>query len=119
MQSQPLGARVDPGLQLAAFISSSGALSPTKANPMPELDALIQKQAQQLDRRERIKTFHELQRLGARLQPVLPWWGVVEPIDLVWEWVGGVNEHVGWAGNQLGAGAELYPHIWIDPDKQR
>ncbi|MBI5950000.1 MAG: ABC transporter substrate-binding protein [Chloroflexi bacterium] len=111
----PHGGRYDPGAYLSGFIHSTGPTSSTAGNTMPELDALIELANRQLDRKERLATFHEIQRLCAKTQPMVPMGAHQHNIDLTWEWVHGLGDVVGWAGVQYGRHTQtLAHHYWID-----
>jgi peptide/nickel transport system substrate-binding protein len=109
----PNGGRGDPGQWLGVFLSSAGANN--QAGKMfPELDALINKQRQELDRQKRIAVFHDIQRWCAENMPVCPQGGHTDSPSLSWKGLRGPDIYSGWAGNQYSVGVELFPYYWIE-----
>lgn len=106
----PNGTRGDPGQWLFVFFASGGANNQVAKN-FPELDALIVKQRQELDRTKRISVFHDIQRYFAEHVPTAPQGGTEVPV-LIWEGMHGPDEYQGWSGGV--PGAELYPRYWLD-----
>lgn len=113
MTMHPNGSRGDPGQWLQVFFSSSGTRSQALPDPA-ELNALIARQRQELDRTRRIGVIHDIQRYMVENLPAVPQGGTTEVPTLSWAGLRGLGEYFQWAGNSSAQGMELYPYCWLD-----
>jgi peptide/nickel transport system substrate-binding protein len=114
----PNGARPDPGQWLSVFFASTGA-STQLAKNFPELDALILKQRQELDRTRRIPLFHDIQRYCTENMVVAPQGGGADVPVLSLKGLRGPGLYNRWGGNTSSDGIELLQYFWIDDPLRR
>ena len=112
---KPNGGRPTAGGWYALFFAAKGSIS-IVGDEFPELEKMVQDQRRILNRAERLKKEHDIQRYAVENMVCCPVGANVDYTDVYWKGVHGPERYHGWpgAGGSAARPTEIMTHYWMD-----